>query len=155
MPGVLEDAGNDGIMEDFCRLGQSLPPCQTWSVHAAAPAASLGTMPGLAAGLTIDLFSYENSSTISKSLVLGKAKVMSYEDLVEARAKRAGKEAAKEAKGNGKRGRKCKSATPDEAITDKAKRGQKRKRAMPKADASEPKAKVVTRQSQRETQWRR
>ncbi|OBT81129.1 hypothetical protein VE02_10395, partial [Pseudogymnoascus sp. 03VT05] len=60
MPGVLEDAGNDGIMEDFCRLGQSLLLCQTWSVHAAAPAASLGTMPGLAAGLTINLFSYKN-----------------------------------------------------------------------------------------------
>ena len=47
----------------------------------------------------------------TKSLVLGKAKIMSYEDLEEARAKRAEKEAAKEAKGKGKRGRKCKSAT--------------------------------------------
>ncbi|KAK3174414.1 hypothetical protein OEA41_001660 [Lepraria neglecta] len=46
----------------------------------------------------------------TKSLVLGKAKVMSYEDLEEARAKRADKEAAKEAKGKGKRGRKRKSA---------------------------------------------
>ncbi|OBT82733.1 hypothetical protein VE02_09362 [Pseudogymnoascus sp. 03VT05] len=61
MPGVLEDARNDGITEDFCRLGQSLPLCQTWSAHAAAPAASLGIMPGLAVGLTIDLFSYKNS----------------------------------------------------------------------------------------------
>ncbi|OAF54463.1 hypothetical protein VC83_09219 [Pseudogymnoascus destructans] len=60
MPGVLEDAGLAGIMEDFCRLGQSLPPCRTWSAHAAAPAASLGIMPGLAAGLIIDPFSYEN-----------------------------------------------------------------------------------------------
>ncbi|KAJ9656100.1 hypothetical protein H2201_008637 [Coniosporium apollinis] len=81
----------------------------------------------------------------TKSLVLGKAKVMSYEDLEEARAKRAEKDAAKEAKGKGKRGRKCKSATPkaDEATTDKAKRGRKRKSAMPEADASEPKAKIA------------
>ncbi|OBT39571.1 hypothetical protein VE00_09486 [Pseudogymnoascus sp. WSF 3629] len=79
----------------------------------------------------------------TRSLVLGKAKVMSYEDLEEARAKRAEKEAAKEAKGKGKRGRKCKSATLDEAITDKAKRGRKRKSAVPEADASEPKAKVA------------
>ncbi|ELR02998.1 hypothetical protein GMDG_05853 [Pseudogymnoascus destructans 20631-21] len=39
MPGILEDARLAGIMEDFCRLGQSLPLCQTWSAHAAAPAA--------------------------------------------------------------------------------------------------------------------
>jgi len=45
----------------------------------------------------------------TKSLVLGKAKVMSYEDLEKARAKRATKDAAK-AKGKGKRGRKRKSA---------------------------------------------
>jgi hypothetical protein len=81
----------------------------------------------------------------TKSLVLGKAKVMSYEDLEEARAKRTKKEAAKEAKGKGKSGRKCKSATPEvyEATTGKAKRGRKRKSTMPEADVSEPKAKVV------------
>ena len=82
----------------------------------------------------------------TKSLVLGKAKVMSYEDLEEARAKRAEKEAAKEAKGKGKRGQKCKSATAeeDEATIGKAKRGRKRKSAiMSEADASEPKTKVV------------
>jgi len=60
----------------------------------------------------------------TKSLVLGKAKVMSYEDLEEARAKRADKEAAKEAKGKGKRGRKRKSAALE-------------------ADVPEPNAKVV------------
>jgi len=60
----------------------------------------------------------------TKSLVLGKAKVMSYEDLKEARVKRANKEAAKEAKGKGKRGRKRKSAALE-------------------ADAPEPNAKVV------------
>ncbi len=48
----------------------------------------------------------------TKSLVLGKAKVMSYEDLEEARAKRVVKDAVKEAKGKGKRGRKRKRATP-------------------------------------------
>src|SRR5437763_2488079 len=58
------------------------------------------------------------------SVVLGKAKVMSYEDLEEARAKRAEKEAAKKAKGKGRRGRKRKSATTE-------------------PDASEPKAKVA------------
>jgi hypothetical protein len=81
----------------------------------------------------------------TKSFVLGKAKVMSYKDLKEVRAKRAEKEAAKDAKGKGKRSRKCKSATPeaDEATTDKAKRGRKRKSAMPEADASEPMAKVA------------
>ncbi|KFY89000.1 hypothetical protein V500_06013, partial [Pseudogymnoascus sp. VKM F-4518 (FW-2643)] len=79
----------------------------------------------------------------TRSLVLGKAKVMSYEDLEEARAKRAEKEAAKEAKGKGKRGRKCKSATSevDEASMGKPNRGRKRKSAMPEAGALEPKAK--------------
>jgi multidrug resistance efflux pump len=57
-------------------------------------------------------------------LVLGKAKVISYEDLEEARAKRANKEAAKEAKGKGK----C---------------SRKRKSAILEADALEPNAKVV------------
>jgi len=61
---------------------------------------------------------------LTKSLVLGKVKVISYKDLEEARAKRADKEAAKEAKGKGKRGRKRKSAALE-------------------ADAPEPNAKVV------------
>jgi hypothetical protein len=79
------------------------------------------------------------------SVVLGKAKIMSYEDLGEARAKRAEKEAAKEAKGKGKRGRKPKSAAPEaeEASADKVKRGRKRKRTTPEADASEPKVKMA------------
>ena len=59
----------------------------------------------------------------TKSLVLGKAKVISYEDLEEARAKRAAKDAAK-AKGKGKHGPKPKSPAPE-------------------ADALEPKAKVA------------
>ncbi|KAF2433916.1 hypothetical protein EJ08DRAFT_646819 [Tothia fuscella] len=44
----------------------------------------------------------------TKSLVIGKAKVISYKDLEEARAKRAAKDAAK-VKGKGTRGRKRKS----------------------------------------------
>ena len=79
------------------------------------------------------------------SVVLGKAKVMSYEDLEEARAKRAGEEAAKEANGKGNRGRKPKSAAPEveEASADKGKRGRKRKSAALEADAPEPKAKMA------------
>jgi hypothetical protein len=45
----------------------------------------------------------------TKALVLGKAKVISYEDLVEARAKRVVKDTTRAAKGKGKRGRKRKS----------------------------------------------
>ena len=78
-------------------------------------------------------------------MILGKAKVISYKDLEAVREKRAEKDAAKEAKGKGKRGRKCKSAMPeaDEATADKAKRGRKRKSAVPEADTPEPKAKVA------------
>ncbi|MCJ1363236.1 hypothetical protein MMC16_002343 [Acarospora aff. strigata] len=70
---------------------------------------------------------------------------MSYKDLEEARAKRAEKEAAREAKGKGKRGRKCKSATleAEEATADEANRGRKRKSTVPEADAPEPKVKVA------------
>jgi predicted LPLAT superfamily acyltransferase len=46
----------------------------------------------------------------TKSLVLGKAKVMGYEELVEAGEKRVKKEAAQRAKSKGKRGRKRTSA---------------------------------------------
>jgi hypothetical protein len=49
----------------------------------------------------------------TKSLVLGKAKVMGYEELVEAREKRAEKEAAWKVRGKGKRGRKRTSAAPE------------------------------------------
>ncbi len=53
----------------------------------------------------------------TKSVVLGKAKVMSYKDIEEARAKRAAKEQA--AAGKGKRGRKRKS--PAEGAPESAK----------------------------------
>ncbi|KAH8758851.1 hypothetical protein BGZ57DRAFT_733460, partial [Hyaloscypha finlandica] len=76
----------------------------------------------------------------TKSLVLGKAKVMSYEDLEKARAKRVVKDAAKEAKGKGKRGRKRKRATPEaeEVTVDKVKRVRKRKSTVLEAEAEEP-----------------
>lgn len=50
----------------------------------------------------------------TRSVVLGKAKVMSYEDLEEARAKRAAKEKATADKGNAKCGRKRKRPSPEE-----------------------------------------
>jgi hypothetical protein len=72
----------------------------------------------------------------TKSLVLGKAKVMSYEDLEEARAKRVEKESIQEAKGQGKRGRKPKSSPPEaeEGTADTARRGRKPKSGTPEAD---------------------
>ena len=61
----------------------------------------------------------------TKSIVLGKAKVMSYEDLEEARAKRAAKDAVK-AKGKGTRGRKRKtSPTGDDTPNPLAKAARK------------------------------
>ena len=47
-------------------------------------------------------------------MILGKAKVISYKDLKEARAKRAAKEKATADKGKGKSGRKRKTPTPEE-----------------------------------------
>ena len=52
----------------------------------------------------------------TRLVVLGKAKVMSYEDLEEARAKRAAKE--KTSLGEGKRGRKRKSAEPELGVPE-------------------------------------
>jgi len=73
--------------------------------------------------------------------VLGKAKVMSYEDLEEARAKRVVKESTQAAKGKGKRGRKSKSSPPEleEDTAEPAKRGRKRKSA--ELEAPEPTSK--------------
>ncbi|KAF2186614.1 hypothetical protein K469DRAFT_726131 [Zopfia rhizophila CBS 207.26] len=81
----------------------------------------------------------------TKSVVLGTARVMSYKDLKEARAKRAEKEAAKETRGKAKCGRKCRKATAQavEAAANKVKRGRKRKNATPELEAPEPKAKVA------------
>jgi len=86
----------------------------------------------------------------TKSVVLGKAKVMSYEDLEEARAKRAAKDAAKAAKevakeeataGKGKRGRKRKIPVEVNAPeSGKGKHGRKRKSP---ADAPEPNSQVA------------
>ncbi|KFY39077.1 hypothetical protein V495_06170 [Pseudogymnoascus sp. VKM F-4514 (FW-929)] len=68
---------------------------------------------------------------------------MSYKDLEEAQAKRAEKEAAKEAKGKGKCSRKYKGATleVDEASIGKANCSRKRRSTMLQAGALEPKAK--------------
>jgi len=60
---------------------------------------------------------------------------MSYEDIEEARVKRAAKEQA--AADKGKRGRK---RAAEEQATDKGKRGRKRKSPAPKADTPEPRA---------------
>jgi hypothetical protein len=61
----------------------------------------------------------------TKSTVLGKAKVISYEDIEEARGKRAAKEAAKEAAAaSGKRGRKRTSPAPAEATAKRTRRSE-------------------------------
>jgi hypothetical protein len=82
----------------------------------------------------------------TKSLILGKAKVMSYEDLQEARSKRAEKEAAKKVKGKGKRGRKPENAVPQtevdaEVVTTNKERGRKRKKTVQEAEVPGPAAK--------------
>ncbi|PQE17512.1 hypothetical protein CJF30_00009494 [Rutstroemia sp. NJR-2017a BBW] len=73
----------------------------------------------------------------TKLVVLGKVKVMSFEDIQLARAARATKDAMK---GKGKRGRKRKSATleAEEVITGKKKRGRKRKSAVQESDEPGP-----------------
>lgn len=74
------------------------------------------------------LFQQNNESKrrkSTKSTLVGKAKVMSYGDIVEARAKRATKEAAKEAAvAKGKRGRKRKGPVPAGAKVKKARRSE-------------------------------
>jgi hypothetical protein len=75
--------------------------------------------------------------------VLGKAKVMSCEDLEKARATRVEKDCAQAAKGKGKRGRKSKRspAEPEEGIAETARRGRKRKSA--ELEAPEPTNRIV------------
>jgi len=76
----------------------------------------------------------------TRSLVLAKGKgdgkVMSYEDLMAARAKRAEKESTQEAKGKRRRGRKPKSSLPEAegGTADTARRSRKRKRVEPDAE---------------------
>jgi hypothetical protein len=102
------------------------------------------------------LISMNNEAKVrrsTRSIILGKAKVMSFEDIEVARAARAAKEVNK---GKGKRGRKRKSTAleedqpeaeaeeepevipaAEEAIKDKRKSGRKRKGAIQEADAPE------------------
>ncbi|KAF2633010.1 hypothetical protein BU25DRAFT_330386 [Macroventuria anomochaeta] len=54
----------------------------------------------------------------TKPLILGRAKVMGYDELKEAREKRAEKEAAKDAQGKRKRGRKRTSAAPEVDVAE-------------------------------------
>ena len=113
----------------------------------------------------------------TKSEVLGKAKVMSYEDLEEERERRAKKVAAKKAKedaekeatingtknakGKGKRGPKPKKTTSAEKTSaDEGTRGRKRKNPPdspeadpPEASSPEPKAKKV-RMSEASEPWK-
>ena len=99
----------------------------------------------------------------TRSVVLGKAKVMSFEDIEVARAARAAKEVIK---GKGKRGRKRKSAALEaeepeteadepelelevaraakEVIKGRGKRGRKRKSAAQEADEPEPEVMRMT-----------
>lgn len=79
----------------------------------------------------------------TRSLVLGKAKVISYKDLEAARAKRLVKELTEAAKGKGKRGRKSKNSLPEQEdnTAEIARRRRKRKSAEPVVP--EPTSKIV------------
>lgn len=157
-------ASNETSTQRFLRLIQKL-----------AKAAQMSIAKGILQQEHIEfLMTINNEAKIrrsTKSVVLGKAVVMGYEQLEEARAKRNEKDAAKATKGKGKRGRKRKSAAPevdmpDEATKGKGKRGQKRKSDalevdMPEADvleahAPEPKAKEprISAVSDLEQSWR-
>jgi hypothetical protein len=89
------------------------------------------------------LFKQNNEAKVrrsTKSTVVGKAKVMRYEDIEVARAKRAEKEEAK-AKGKGRRGRKRKS-TGQEADTEEPEADTLLGLGIePEADIPQPKAK--------------
>lgn len=78
----------------------------------------------------------------TKSETLGKARVMSYEDLEMARAERAIKEAAKEAKRVAKEAKEGAKEVQNVDTAGKGKRGRKRK-GPEEAGAPEPKAKVA------------
>lgn len=86
----------------------------------------------------------------TKFLILGKAKVMSYEDLEVAGAKRAAKEKAKATAGTGKAGRKLQNAAPEaeEATADKKQRRPKRKSLAPEAGSLETRSTPVVRMSE-------
>jgi len=87
------------------------------------------------------------------SAVLGKAKIMSYEDLAEERVKRAEKEAAKKAKGKGERGQKKGKSAVSKAEEAPADKKSGRKRKSTEADPPEPKAKKL-RMSEASEPWK-
>ncbi|KAF2465876.1 uncharacterized protein BDR25DRAFT_318026 [Lindgomyces ingoldianus] len=77
----------------------------------------------------------------TRAVVLGTAKVMGFNELQEARAKRAEIEATKKAKGKAKRGRPKKASLEEgQATVGEVKRGRKRKGTP---DAEELSAKVA------------
>lgn len=78
----------------------------------------------------------------AKSEIIGKARVMSYEDLEKARAERALKEAAKEAKRAAREAKEGAKEVQKVATAGKGKLGRKRK-SPEEAGAPEPKAKVA------------
>ncbi|KAL8761205.1 MAG: hypothetical protein Q9194_007717, partial [Teloschistes cf. exilis] len=74
----------------------------------------------------------------TKSLILGKAKVMSYEDLGEARAKRAAaKEKAMVAQAKRAAAKEEKATAKEKATAGKGKRGRPRKNPAPEASSPE------------------
>jgi hypothetical protein len=91
----------------------------------------------------------------TKLLVLGKAKVMSYKDLKEVRAKYTKKKTTKKTKSKDKYNRKNKSTIleadktkadkikADKTTTDKAKHGRKRKSIILETETPEPNIKVA------------
>ena len=79
----------------------------------------------------------------SKSEIIGRARVMSYEDLEKARAERAMKEAAKEAKRAAKEAKEGAKQVRKVATAGKRERGRKRRILEEVAGAPEPDAKVA------------
>jgi hypothetical protein len=109
------------IKEDMLTLGESSIQCVGRHVQKLAHAAQVSFAEGaflrakraLLKNRNQMLTELNNEAKVcrsTRSVVLGKAKVMSYEDIEEARKKRAAKDATK---GKGKRGRKHKSAVQE------------------------------------------
>ncbi|CAN9482221.1 unnamed protein product [Alternaria alternata] len=105
-------------------------------LHKLAKAAQLSLAEGALHKKHIQfLLTVNNEAKVRQSttsLVLGKAKVIGYEELVEAQEKRAEKDAAQKAKGKGKQGGKRKSAAvEDNAAKPKTKATRVTKKPEP------------------------